>query len=66
MQGWAAPNAYAFHFVVSMHILSEAACNTLACVTCMQGTATMGKGITSRNDQFTKLMGDVNKQQHLL
>jgi hypothetical protein len=32
----------------------------------MQGTATMGKGLMSHNDQFTKLMGDVNKQQHLL
>lgn len=32
----------------------------------LQGTATVGKGLMNRNDQFTKLMGDVNKQQQLL
>lgn len=31
-----------------------------------QGTAMLGKGLMSRNDQFTKLMGDVNKDQRLL
>lgn len=30
------------------------------------GTAMLGKGLMSRNDQFTKLMGDVNKNQRLL
>lgn len=33
---------------------------------CVQGTTTLGKGLMTRNDQFTKLTGDVNKQQSLL
>jgi hypothetical protein len=32
----------------------------------IQGTATLGKGLMARNDQFTKLMGDVNKDQRHL
>lgn len=36
----------------------------LVCI--LQGTAMLGKGLMSRNYQFTKLMGDVNKDQRLL
>jgi hypothetical protein len=67
-RGWAAFNAHASRLMVSTLLKSAAVAtpNMLSCVSCMQGTATIGKGLMSRNDQFTKLMGDVNKQQHLL